>query len=135
MRWQWEKGRQNSGYFKLKIMERLTPIPLDMYLLKYPQGSFIPPHKDPVTAGRHFRLNIILKKPKKGGVFYSEHTLINTSRIKLFNPDISTHSLSPIEEGQRWVLSIGWIVSGTCSLNCSARNFVKKVLAMLKISV
>ena len=93
------------------IASALFPIPWDCYILKYPTGSEIKEHVDPLTNQNHYRLNIVIKKPRKGGVFYAEKTIINTPRIKLFRPDIYKHSLTPIEEGTRYVLSIGWATS------------------------
>jgi hypothetical protein len=106
----WEEGRQETGYLKMLIGTAKFPMPWDIYILKYPVGSEIPPHVDPVTDRNHYRLNIILKKPKKGGEFFSEKTIINTDRIKLFRPDLYKHSLSKIEQGSRYVLSIGWAI-------------------------
>lgn len=34
----WTKGRQGSGYDKLKIMESRFPLPFDIYLIRYPIG-------------------------------------------------------------------------------------------------
>jgi hypothetical protein len=48
----WQKGRQNSGYDKLLLAAVPFPIPFDRYLLRFPEGSQIPPHRDPVRAGR-----------------------------------------------------------------------------------
>lgn len=105
----WEKGRQDSGYYKMLIFTAKFPLPFDWYILKYPVGSSIPEHTDKVDIGKHYRLNIILKKPKIGGVFSCSRTILNTNRIKLFRPDLYAHSLSMIEEGERIVMSIGWV--------------------------
>ncbi|MBQ4863996.1 hypothetical protein J8L98_20110 [Pseudoalteromonas sp. MMG013] len=56
-------------------------------------------------------LNIILKKSIKGGHFICKHPLVNTSRIKLFRPDLCEHAVSKVEQGTRYVLSIGWVKS------------------------
>jgi hypothetical protein len=65
----WEKGRQNTGYDKLLWAINPFIIPFDCYLLRVPEGTQIPPHRDPVTAGRHYRLNIIVKRSPSGGEF------------------------------------------------------------------
>jgi len=104
----WEIGRQQSGYYKMLIATSKFPIPWDFYILKYPINSAIGEHVDPVTDRAHYRLNIIVKKPKKGGQFFCEKCIINTPRIKLFRPDLYKHSLTTIEEGSRYVVSIGW---------------------------
>lgn len=106
----WENGRQDSGYSKMLIATSKFPIPWDFYILKYPVGSEIREHVDPVTDSKHYRLNIIVKKAKKGGDFFTEKSIINLPRIKFFRPDLSKHSLTKIEKGSRYVVSIGWAV-------------------------
>jgi len=105
----WQKGRQNTGYDKLLILTGYLPLPFDIYLLRFPQGSEIPEHLDKVERGNHFRLNIIVKKAVEGGEFKCSECIWNTSRIKLFRPDKSIHSVSKIIKGTRYVLSIGWV--------------------------
>jgi hypothetical protein len=105
---QWEQGRQGTGY------ERLTLIvggflPLDLHILRYRPGDHVPPHTDPVEFGRHYRLNIILTKAK-GGEFHCANTIFETSRIKLFRPDLEEHSVTLVTRGTRYVLSIGWVL-------------------------
>lgn len=104
----WEQGRQGSGYDKMLLLTGYFPIPFDIYLIKYPKGAFIPAHIDPVSDKKHFRLNMVLKKAKKGGEFICKDPIYNSSRIKLFRPDISEHSVTLVEEGNRYLLSIGW---------------------------
>lgn len=69
----------------------------------------MPPHVDRVARGRHYRLNIILRRARTGGEFACARTLYASSRIKLFRPDEETHSVTRIVSGNRWVLSIGWV--------------------------
>ncbi len=110
-RFNWVFGRQNSGYSKVSLLESKFPIPFDVYILKFPEGSFIPEHTDPVKSGyKHFRFNIILKKSKSGGDFISEHNIFNFSRLKFFRPDISKHSVTRVISGSRFVLSIGFLL-------------------------
>lgn len=109
----WEKGRQDSRYSKMLIATAKFPVPWDFYILKYPVGSEIKEHVDPVSDRCHYRLNIIIKKAKKGGEFFTEKSIINTSRIKFFRPDLYKHSLTKIEKGSRYVISIGWAVKNT----------------------
>ena len=45
------------------------PIKFDTYLLKSPEGSEVKPHKDKVLSGKHYRLNLILKRAEQGGEF------------------------------------------------------------------
>lgn len=104
----WEVGRQGTGYKKKLLLTGLWPVPFDCYLLKYEKGSEIPSHKDPNQNGRHYRLNIVIWKAGKGGEFLTESSIFESKRIKLFRPDIATHSVTRVE-GVRYVLSIGWL--------------------------
>ena len=103
----WQQGRQGSGYEKISLLNIQRPFAVDAYIIRYPTGSEIPLHIDPVDTGKHFRLNIVLKQATVGGDFYCEKTLINTARIKLFRPDTYRHSVSKIIKGSRYILSIG----------------------------
>jgi hypothetical protein len=105
----WRSGRQGSGYEKMLILHSYWPVPFDCYLIRYPVGSSISPHIDPVPNGKHFRLNLILHSPNAGGEFTCDSPLFETSRIKFFRPDICEHSVSTVEGSSRYVLSIGWI--------------------------
>lgn len=110
-RFTWKQGRQSSGYSKISLLESMWPIPFDLYLLKFPEGSQIPEHVDKVDEGfRHYRLNIILKKSLSGGAFIAEQSIINWSRVKFFRPDISKHSVTKVVGGSRYVLSFGFLL-------------------------
>ena len=111
MMFDWESGRQNSGYDKIKLLESKRFFKFDVYLLKFPVGSKIAPHIDTVDDGNHYRLNIILKKAKAGGEFICKNPIFETNRIKLFRPDISEHQVTSIIKGTRYLLSIGWLCS------------------------
>ena len=105
----WESGRQRSGYDKMLLLHGRWPLPFDMYLLRFPQGAEIAPHTDPVTSGRHYRLNIVLKRALAGGEFVCAAPIYASTRIKLFRPDACEHSVTRVERGSRYVLSIGWV--------------------------
>lgn len=107
----WEQGRHKSGYFKKLLCTGKFPLPFDMYLLKFTEGSEIKTHVDEVSKGKHFRLNIILKKAVHGGEFLCDDAIIELGRVKLFRPDISLHRVTKVIKGTRYVLSIGWIKS------------------------
>lgn len=111
MKWlKWQKGRQESGYDKMLLATAKWPVPFDFYLLKFPTGSKINTHVDPVATGmKHYRINIIIWRAIKGGEFVSEQTIVDWPRIKLFRPDVVPHSVTRVEEGTRYVLSIGWL--------------------------
>jgi hypothetical protein len=63
-----------------------------------------------VAEGRHYRLNVILKSPHSGGEFVCDTPIFATRRIKLFRPDACEHSVTRVEGGSRYVLSIGWVL-------------------------
>ena len=104
----WVKGRQGTGYEKLRLLVS-SYFKFDVYLLKFKKGSYIDTHTDPVKEGRHFRLNIILKNAYEGGEFVCKNTIFSNSFINYFRPDISEHGVTRIDSGVRYVLSIGWI--------------------------
>ncbi len=106
----WQKGRQQTGYDKMLLATaKQFPLPFDLYLLRFSEGTEIPLHKDPVMNGEHHRLNIVLKHAKEGGRFICEETLWQTARIKYFRSDISEHAVTKVTRGTRYVLSLGWL--------------------------
>jgi hypothetical protein len=106
----WQRGRQGTGYDKMLLLTAPWPIGFDSYLIRYPDGSEIQPHTDPVKQGRHYRLNVVLKAPQSGGEFVCAAPLFATRRIKLFRPDVCEHSVTRVAGGSRYVLSIGWVL-------------------------
>ena len=106
----WRSGRQESGYEKMLLLVNPFLVPFDVYLLRFRQGAAVPPHTDPVSEKKHYRLNLILKRARRGGRFRCAKPIYESRRIKLFRPDIHEHSVSEIEEGTRYVLSIGWVL-------------------------
>lgn len=106
--WKWGEDKFKTGY-KLFTIFYSKLLGIDIYLFHYPQGSFIPKHKDPGKSGAHYRFNIELVAAKKGGVFICENKILALfSRIYLFRADTNYHQVSVIEEGCRIVLSFGW---------------------------
>ena len=103
----WVKGRQETGYERLTLIQGGF-LPFDLHILRYRPGDHIPPHTDPVESERHYRLNIILTKAH-GGEFHGT-TIFETKRIKFFRPDIMEHSVTEVTHGTRYVLSIGWVL-------------------------
>ena len=106
----WQHGRQGTGYDKMLLATATWPLPFDCYLIRYPEGSASPPHTDPVQAGRHYRLNVVLKSPKSGGEFICATPIFATKRIKLFRPDACEHSVTRVVGGSRYVFSLGWVL-------------------------
>lgn len=108
----WQRGRQNSGYDKMLLCGALWPIKFDAYLLRFPEGSEVPAHRDTVKEGKHYRLNLIVKKAQQGGEFICNDAIYSSSRIKLFRPDLCEHQVSKVIKGNRYLLSIGWVIEG-----------------------
>lgn len=112
MRWpKWEAGRQGTGYQKLELLSRwkyFSRVKWDLYLLRYPVGSGIPEHLDPLPGHRHYRLNIYLWNAQSGGNPEHSDTILTNRFFTLFRPDIAKHSVSKVTHGTRYVLSFGW---------------------------
>ena len=109
----WTKGRQGTGYDTHTFFFKFLPSwiglnGIDCYLIRYNEGDFIPSHIDPISEGyEHHRLNIVIKKPKNGGLFFCDGK-IRLGRVHLFRPDIQAHEVTKILKGTRYVFSIGW---------------------------
>jgi Rps23 Pro-64 3,4-dihydroxylase Tpa1-like proline 4-hydroxylase len=110
---QWKEGRQGTGYFNKLLLQGKT---WDCYLLKYPEGSFIPKHTDPVEDNKeHHRINFTFWRAKSGGQFVLHDRglkILGHQRFAHFRPDIEPHSVRRVNEGTRYVLSIGWVKNG-----------------------
>jgi hypothetical protein len=126
----WEEGRQQTGYFKSSVHgnEQISEIILrclvyigaspksgyDCYLIRYPEGSHIPPHVDDAPFGaRHSRLNILVKSADFGGILKvcDEEIEIFDGDAYYFRPDLYEHSVTTIEKGERVILSVGTLNS------------------------
>jgi hypothetical protein len=105
----WRGGRQRSGYEKMLLLQSPFPLPFDVYLLRFRESSEIQPHTDPVALGRHYRCNIVLWRARRGGEFVCANPIFASRRVKVFRPDASEHSVTRVEQGVRYVLSVGWI--------------------------
>jgi len=103
----WNQGRQGTGYYKCTVYSfSFLGIGLDCHLLKYPKGSFIPPHTDDIDKKHHKRLNVLLRHASVGGIF-KKCGIEQTGRIHYFRPDIEEHEVTEIKKGERLVLSFG----------------------------
>lgn len=105
----WVKGRQGTGYEKLKLFQFLN---MDCYILRYKVGDSIPWHTDPVPNRKHYRLNIELKKAESGGKLWMipDNNMVHKhikERIILFRSDIVPHMVTKIKKGTRYVLTFG----------------------------
>lgn len=111
----WIKGRQGTGYYKMKLLPSLG-FNFDCCLLKYEVGSYIPTHLDETLVDHcHHRFNLIVKSCV-GGNFriltrednYRKGRFFGFNWVK-FRPDIQKHSVSEVLSGSRYVLSVGWL--------------------------
>jgi hypothetical protein len=103
----WIKGRQNTGYEKLKLLEiGYNMRGIDLYILKYNVGDSIPYHIDPIPNRRHFRLNIEIIKGI-GGELLVDEPIFRFWRVCLFRSDRTLHKVTEVLKGRRIVLSFG----------------------------
>lgn len=100
---EWVEGRQNSGYYKMKLFI-CKWLRMDCYLLKFDKGVKVPWHVDPAKTGKHFRLNITLYGC--ASVLTEHKPQINSKRLMLFRPDINRHMMERAE-APIYMLSIG----------------------------
>lgn len=100
----WQKGQRDTGYYILTLIRTLI---FDCYIIKYPQGSYIPPHTDLVKGKRHYRINLVLTHPP-GGEFICADSIYKSKWLNFFRPDKNVHSVTKVEKGTRYVFSIGW---------------------------
>ena len=78
-----------------------------IWIMKYPEGSWIKTHTDESIGYKLYKFNIIYKQPKEGGEFFIDGAIIDWAWLKVFRADICEHSVTPIVSGERAVLSIG----------------------------
>jgi hypothetical protein len=129
----WERGRQETGYEKLDLRSLATQDIVyknladralaligaphdnhwDMWLLRYPDGAHIPPHRDEaaVFGLHHRRLNALVQAPRAGGDLWMNGTVVplTVGNGVLFYPDRVEHAVSQVT-GTRAVFSVGaWI--------------------------
>lgn len=82
---------------------------LNIYFVRYPEGHKVRPHVDMINQGKLYKLNCVLLKPKTGGEFVCEKSVVNLfGRIILFRPDLYQHQVRKIESGNRWLLSFAF---------------------------
>jgi hypothetical protein len=102
----WQEGRQGTGYFK-HLLARGTS--WDLYLLKYPKGSFVPGHVDPVEGFVHRRINLVFWNASEGGDFWARGLVKKRRRFVCFRSDIMLHGVDKVTKGVRYVLSLGFV--------------------------
>ena len=124
----WKPGRQGTGYdiLPLRDVPELAPLVArglarigtpfedywDVYLIRYVDGSSIPPHTDAAQHGRrHRRINAVLEQAQKGGDLFVDGTLVPLAvgDAVLFSPDEEVHEVTTVV-GSRLLFSVGaWV--------------------------
>lgn len=124
-----ETGRQQSGYEKVSLLRNVAAEPwvlrcasihpnhgYDAWLLRYPTGSCVPPHKDTLEDPliEHHRINVLVAQ-SVGGEAYVENkpVALQPGDGYYFRPDIQKHWVTPITKGERVVLSVGFALDTT----------------------
>ncbi len=120
-----EPGRQGTGYDRLPVLDLSTlgmrmkclrelgmPVttPHDCFLLRFPPGSHIPPHRDLVDPEReHHRINILVDEAPEGGelVMYGMRYPLHAGDAYAFRPDLEEHEVTPVIGATRYVFSVG----------------------------
>jgi len=103
----WKGGRGDTGYYKLALIE--WPF-MDAYILKYPAGAYLPPHRDPLFVADHYRCNLVLQHADEGGQFICNRMILKVWRLAIFRSDEATHEVTRVTRGTRVVLSLGLAV-------------------------
>lgn len=107
----WEKGRQGTGYFKLKLFESKV-FKFDVYLLKFPVGCEVPWHLDPTIPGyAHYRRNFTLNPQLDGGEVLVMDNIghYHYPGSNKFRPDVQKHKMTKVMFKPMYMLSIGWL--------------------------
>lgn len=111
----WKNGRQKGSSYKVVKLFESQRFNFDIYIIKMEVGDFINPHIDhsPIEDMIHYRLNILLKKPLKGGRFFTidKNTKEKTfykSFVKFASSEV-IHGVTKVISGTRYLLSIGWL--------------------------
>jgi predicted 2-oxoglutarate/Fe(II)-dependent dioxygenase YbiX len=124
----WKPGRQGTGYDILPLELPTEPGSLvarslallgtpyqhywDVYLIRYLDGSHIPPHVDDAQHGkRHRRLNAVLRQAARGGELRVDGAVVPLAvgDAVRFYPDREVHEVTAVE-GSRLLFSVGaWI--------------------------
>lgn len=105
----WKQGRQQGSYSKFALLPEFLSrlLNCDAYILRFPAGSSVIGHVDPVEAGyEHHRINIILKYDGFSRM-YIEGPIQRWGRIERFRPDLHFHGLHRVQTSM-YMLSFGW---------------------------
>jgi predicted 2-oxoglutarate/Fe(II)-dependent dioxygenase YbiX len=119
----YEPGRQGTGYEKQSLLvSPLVPLrrrclvalglaedePHDCYLLRYPEGSYIPPHVDD-TPAEHHRINCLVEPARLGGdlIVSGIRYQLRAGDAYAFRPDLEPHEVTRVERGARFLFTVG----------------------------
>jgi hypothetical protein len=103
---EWVSGRQVGGYKIKQVFSCwfLRYLVFDILLIKYTEGTEIPPHRDPEVG---LRFNFVWKNSAKGGEFHVRGKKLKIGPLIIFNPR-NTHYVTKVTSGSRHVFSIGF---------------------------
>jgi hypothetical protein len=122
----WRDGLRNSGYrtadaFDVPELEDLidlcldeldpTAVHSDCCLIKYPNGSNIPLHRDLLRGENqevHTRLLVLIQKPESGGELFIEDTFVplDVGDAVIFRPCEVSHYVTTVS-GERLMFGVG----------------------------
>jgi len=116
----WVPGRQGTGYERASVRGPASKclaelgVSLDTrhdeYLLRYPEGAFIPPHVGDALFGvGHYRINVLLEHAAEGGELFFDGERIELDECDevVFRPDIILHEVKPVTKGRRLLWTVG----------------------------
>ncbi len=86
----------------------------DCYVMRYKRGSRIPKHKDTAFFGsRHLRVNALIQKASEGGRLLIEDVPFSLYErdAYVFRPDLLNHEVTEITEGERYMWTMGTMLS------------------------
>lgn len=101
LNWEYNDG----GFFTLKLFSFKV---FSCLINRFTLGSYMPCKYD-FFYDKHLRIDIILKRARKGGSFWSDSKSLNTNnRILIYNPAEVMTGFNPVEAGSQYVLTLGF---------------------------
>lgn len=105
MKLDWQPGRQQEGYYTLKLFSWWR---VDAYIIKCCHNVAIKEHYDKVPNKRHFRINLTFKGKDNFYVVPPNKPFFQKFRLTFFRPDVCCHGTT---EGDAWkMLSFGFVL-------------------------
>jgi hypothetical protein len=110
---EWTLGRQGTGYEKMPLFIS-KQLKCDFYLLKFPAGTVVPTHTDPVDKEYdHYRINYtVIGSNCVGQRMYVLGKHRRFWRIIFFRPDKYEHGLQK-QKRDAYMFSFGWLKKKT----------------------